>query len=241
MKPWDTRKSNRDCVLIGVVRRRKDLQLILEQRWYRVPARQRFRRAVHYLAFYLTGGCGRSGRAISHYAPVRRVSVVRRRRLLPDEADHPRAEELYLKFKLGPVRRLPRRIENRLRRRIFFAYTTISRLRKAREIGELFDIPPLEEVMRMNLKKAKISYLSQYCVMDKGKCRYRLDFAVFSPLGKIAVECDHSRWHSRPAQREKDLKRDRWLRSRGWKVLHFFEEDILKRPRKTISAIKSQL
>jgi len=235
------RNPNRNSVLIGVVRRAKDLQLIRKERWYRVPARHRFRRPVSYIAFYLTAGCGSAGKAISRYAEVKRVSAVPRRTLLPDEKDHPRAEELYLKYELGPVRRLPRRIENRLRRRIFFAYTSLSRLRKAKEIGELFDLPPLEEVMRINLEKSKIAYFPQQCVMEKKKCRYRLDFAIFSPSVKLAVECDHSRWHSRKAQRERDRKRDRWLRRRGWKVLHFSEEDILEHPGKTIAEIRKQL
>jgi very-short-patch-repair endonuclease len=230
--------AEQDLVLIGVIRRQKDLRILLSRRWYRIPERQKFHHRPSYLAFYQTKSCGRAGGALTHYAFIRKISRRRRKRLLPEEPQHPRSGEWYWQFQLGPVATLPRRIENRFRRRITFAYTTLSRLRRAREIGDLFDVPPLEEVMENILMRAKISFRSQFSVLGKKGCKYRLDFAIFCPAGKIALECDHSRWHALPAQRDKDRRKDRWLRRHGWEVIRFSETEILKQPGETLTRVR---
>ncbi len=227
--------------MIGVVRRLSDLEIILSERWYRVPARRTFLRRPRYLAFYLTKRCGPRGGAVTHYAPIKKVSRSLRRNLLPREKSHPGAGDPYWKFHLGEVRKLPRRIENKLQRRITFAYTTIELLLNAHEVGELFRVPPLEEIMRKLLEKSRISFKTQFCVIDRKKCRYRLDFAVFCKKGKLALECDHSRWHSQPARRKKDRRRDLWLRKRGWTVIRFREEDLLLHPGETIEQVRKRI
>ncbi len=233
--------ENRDLVLIGVVKRKKDLDYVRNNRWYRIPAHLSFRKSPHYLAVYPTSRCGSGGRGISLYSTIQKITRIRRMELLPEEKSHPRAGEWYWKLHLGPIRRLPHRIENRLRRRVTFAYTTRSRLFQAREIGELFGIPPLEEALKKVLIAARITSKDQFCVMHKKRCKYRIDFAIFCRKGKIAVECDHSRWHQRPARKRKDRERDRWLKRHGWTVIHFTEDDIMKRPLHVINSIKDQL
>jgi len=37
---------------------------------------------------------------------------------------------------------------------------------------------------------------------------------------------DDQKWHSQPKQREKDKKRDRWLKKRGWTIFRFNGEEI---------------
>jgi very-short-patch-repair endonuclease len=55
--------------------------------------------------------------------------------------------------------------------------------------------------------------------------RFRLDFAILfkidSRLTKWAIECDGKQWHSSFDQVERDLKRDRLLAIRDWRVLRF--------------------
>ena len=41
-----------------------------------------------------------------------------------------------------------------------------------------------------------------------------------------SLKCDDLKWHSQPKQREKDKKRDRWLRKRGWTIFRFGAEEI---------------
>ena len=48
---------------------------------------------------------------------------------------------------------------------------------------------------------------------------YRLDFAI--PVLSIAVEVDGADYHSTPAQKAKDARRDAFLRREGWTVIRF--------------------
>lgn len=198
--------------------------------WYRIPARIRLRRRAEYLALYATQRCGREGGRISWYAPIAKVTRRRRASLLPGEPDHLRAGEWYWKLELGERKKLSPPVQNRLRRRLAFAYTTLSRLLRAREIGQLFAIPPLEEIARRALDAAGIPARFQFAVREGRRCRFRLDFAIFCQKGRIALECDHSRWHQQPSRKQQDRLRDRWLRKRGWTVIHFSEDAILMEP-----------
>ena len=54
--------------------------------------------------FYFTRAFGDERWAIHCYAPVRGHELARRRDLLPDEADHPRADQA--NYQLGPLERL---------------------------------------------------------------------------------------------------------------------------------------
>ncbi len=208
-------------VLIGVVNRKKDLEILLKKRWYRIPVRHAPRRKPDFIAFYQTRVFGKEGGAVQYYASVKKFSVTTRKRLLPDEKNHPRADDRYYRVDLRRIRKTPRRIGNRSRRRISFGFTTLGRLLKAGEISRLFDISPIEEIMRRALAKKRIPASHEYCVMQKRRIRYRLDFAVFCRKGRIAVECDSEKWHLQRKQRVKDRARDRWLKKRGWTVLRF--------------------
>ncbi len=227
-----------ETVLVGVVRRKQDLDRAREEGWYRLPGSLSFRHHPRYLALYPVRSCGRAGGRISWYAPVAGVERLRRIDLLPGEPEHPRAGEWYWKLKLGKPIKLARPVRNRLRRRLVFAYTTVSRLRRAREIGELFGIPPLEEIARRALAAAEIPAREQFIVRGGKRWRYRIDFAVFCREGKIALECDHSRWHGRPAQKKKDRLRDRRLRRAGWTVVHLPEDKILLEPLTAIGPLR---
>ena len=208
-------------VLIGVVNWPKDLEIALNKHWYRMPSRYAPKHKSDYVALYQTHHFGKMGKAISYYARIRDSEFVPRRKLLPDELDHPRVDMIYERLYLGPLKKTPTRIENRSRRRISFGFTTLKRLLESNEISQLFDIPPIEEMMKTAMKENGIESLHEYCLMENGRCRYRLDFAVFCQNGKIAVECDNEKWHQRPRQQARDRKRDIWLEEHSWVVLRF--------------------
>lgn len=46
------------------------------------------------------------------------------------------------------------------------------------------------------------------------------------PGARVVIECDGEYWHSRPGMQERDRKKDRYLVSRGYKVLRFPEAAI---------------
>jgi very-short-patch-repair endonuclease len=228
-------------VLVAVVGRLKDLTIARRDRWYRIPVGKAPRRRPDYVAFYQTSAFGADGKAVRFYAPVRSISTVSRRRLLSDEKNHPRSGDRYLKLDLGPVRTTPRIIRNRTRRRVTFGFTTLGKLKRASEICQLFDISPVEEIMRRHLLRSGIPASHEHCVMDRKRLRYRLDFAVFCRKGRLAVECDNEKWHLSRRQRVRDCRRDKWLARRGWTVLRFPGTMIRNDPEGCVKTVKAAI
>ena len=119
-------------VLVAVVNRPKDWELIRTAHWYRLPVERAPRRlGAAYLAFYHTQACGPLRWSIRYYAPIRSYRLARRR-------------------ELGPLESLPRPIPSRKLRRITFIPTTLARLLAAREINDLW----LREPRRAALERA---------------------------------------------------------------------------------------
>lgn len=228
-------------VLVGVVNRKKDLEIAFKERWYRIPLKYVPKRKAKYLALYQTRVFDKDGKAINYYASIKGSSLLKRSELLPDEQNHPRSEDYYYKLNLGPLRATPHRIENRYGRRIGFAFATLERLLGAKEISELFNIVPIEEIMRQALKNCRIKAIGGYSIMENKRLRYRLDFAIFCQKGKINIECDDLKWHSQPKQRAKDKKRDRWLKKRGWTVLRFGGEEIKNNTESCVKLLKQAI
>lgn len=138
-------------VLVCVINRPRDLEIARWDHWYRVPVKHAPREHLpEILAFYLTAAFEDEKWAIHEYAHVRGHELVRRIDLLPDEPDHPRAQELYYKFQLGPLQRLPRPIPALRWRRITFIQTTGDRLMHALEIGDLVERPSARFVTLMD-------------------------------------------------------------------------------------------
>lgn len=90
---------------------------------------------------------------------------------------------------------------------------------------------PLEEIMEAALKRANIKYKAQYTVYDGNKdkwnARYILDFLVYGEFCKIGVECDGNTYHGFLEAKEKDLRRDIWIKRLGFDdTLRFNTEQI---------------
>jgi hypothetical protein len=87
--------------------------------------------------YYLTKPFGVDAFSVRWYAQVRGHELVTRRDLLPEEADHPRADQRYYKLQLGKLVELPHPIPSRSLRRITFILTNGKRLTEAWEINDL--------------------------------------------------------------------------------------------------------
>ena len=113
-----------DVVLVALVNNPRDLELVERERWYRIPVRYapKYFDGAQYLALYLARAFGDRKWAIDEYAPVRGHELVRRRDLIPDEPDHPRADELYYKLELGPVLKREPPIVSKRGRRVLFLW-----------------------------------------------------------------------------------------------------------------------
>lgn len=231
-------KEKKTVVLIGVVNRKKDLDIVLKKRWYRIPVKYAPVKKADFVAFYQTSVFGKEGKCIRYYGKITKVSVISRKKLLSDEKDHPRAGHDYYKLQLGPLKELPRRIKNLSRRRMTFGFTSLSKLLKSNEVSQLLKTRPIELMMERLLKKNKIKAKNEYSIMVKRRCCYRLDFALFCRKGKINIECDNEKWHSLPSQKNKDKKRDRYMKNHGWTVLRLEGKKIVNCPKHCIEAVK---
>jgi hypothetical protein len=126
-------------VLVAVVTRPRDLAAARAEGWNRIPLRRAPRvLSAEWLAFYQTAAFGAERWAVRYLAAVRSVGVATRAVLLPEEPDHPRADERYYRFALGPLRVLPAPLPSRRLRRITFIPTTYGQLLRAGDVVELW-------------------------------------------------------------------------------------------------------
>ena len=128
-----------DRVLVGVINRKRDFEKAQSEHWYRVPQGQA-PKGIHaeYIAFFFSRAFKQLNGGIHYYARRTGIELVRRRDLLPAEADHPRADEWYHKLQLGDIRRIDPPILNPTRRPVSFIYTTWDRLVRARVVADLY-------------------------------------------------------------------------------------------------------
>lgn len=133
--------SAEDVVLIGVINRHRDLEIARDQGWYRLPVARAPRWiAVDYVAFYLSRAFGAQNGAVRYYARCTGHELWRRRDLLPDEADHPRADDLYYRLALTPLCPKQPPILNPTRRALAFLYTTWGRFDAATCLADLYAV-----------------------------------------------------------------------------------------------------
>ncbi len=203
-----------DAVLVVLLNRPRDLEIVRAERWYRIPAKHapaHFSQAC-YLAFYLPRAFGDAKWTIREYAPVRGHELVRRRDLLPDESDHPRADEPYYKLQLGALIALPRPIVSRSARRILFIWTTGDKFSRAVELNDLLGTSAADDLLWSALKDAEIG-AERKAIVREGHSRYRVDFWIPCARGELGILL------SDRARRLRATRRRRWLQ--------FSEEEVL--------------
>lgn len=128
-----------DRVLVGVINRKRDLQSVQDDKWYRIPQAQ-MKRGVNaeYIAFFLSKAFGERNGGIYYFADRKGIELLYRRDLIPSEPNHPRANEAYYKIQLGTVREKKPPVVNSTKRTIGFIYTTWDRFIKASKISDLY-------------------------------------------------------------------------------------------------------
>jgi hypothetical protein len=128
-----------DSVLVGVINRRRDLVYAREQHWYRIP-QERFPHGItaDYMAFFLSRKFGERNGAIHFYGNIKGLELQYRRDLLPDEADHPRADARYYRLALSDLQEKMPPVVNDTKRTISFIYTTWDRFIHSTTIADLY-------------------------------------------------------------------------------------------------------
>jgi len=183
------RPEDEERVLVAVITRQRDWELVRDEHWYRIPlARAPKRLGAEYLAFYHTRGLGDLRWTIAYYAPIMSYRLVRRIELFPDEPGHPRANQLYYKVEIGPLVALPRPIPSLRLRRITFISTTLSRLLVAREVNDLWPRETARERLWRALRAREIPAHRSYAIKE-GQFAYQVDLAVFCAQRNLAIEC----------------------------------------------------
>ena len=66
--------------------------------------------------------------------------------------------------------------------------------------------------------------------------KYRIDLTI--PEFRIAIECDGYAFHSSPAQKRHDARKNRYLKSNGWYVIRFTGQDIVSHLPHVITTIE---
>ncbi|MCU0475208.1 MAG: hypothetical protein MUC99_03685 [Anaerolineae bacterium] len=134
-----------DRVLIGVINRPRDLAVLRAEGWYRIPyERMPLGVQADVLGVYLSKVVNRRGGAVCWYGRVVGVELVYRRWLLPDEHDHPRADEVYYRLALGNLTEKVPPIRNSSGRRVHFIRTTWAHFERAGQLQDLYRPLPSE-------------------------------------------------------------------------------------------------
>ena len=126
-------------MLVAVMPSPRDMEIARVLGWYRIP----FRFApkivqVDYLAFYQPSAFGKEhANCIEVFSEVRGIELVKRREIIRDEPDHPRADEEYYKIQLGPLEQITPPILTDKWKRLTFLYTTGALFASAELVNDL--------------------------------------------------------------------------------------------------------
>jgi hypothetical protein len=184
-----------DRVLVGVMPSPRDFELARAEHWYRVP-REHAPKGIHaeYVAFYFTKAFGEDLRwAIHFYARRTGHELVRRYDLVPGEPDHPRADELYYKLQLGPIRQRKPPIVSLRWRRVTFIHTTWDRFVSASEINDLFSTDDVfVDRLYHTLKERGLYTQRQMMVRERG-ADYLVDLVIPCRKGDVLVTAGEQR------------------------------------------------
>lgn len=182
-----------DRVLVGVMTDPRDFRLARDEGWYRIPVRHAPESAIDaaVLAFYFTAAFAEEKWAIHWYAEVRGHELTLRRDLFPDQLDHPRSDQPYLKMQIGPLIHREPAIPSLRWRRISFISTTWDRFSAAEEINDLYMSGA--DGLYVTLKESGFFPEREYFIRE-GDAAYTADLAV--PCNAGVVTCV---WGDAPA------------------------------------------
>jgi hypothetical protein len=177
----------RRTVLVAVVNNREDLRRAASEGWYRIPQRRAPRRiGADYLAFYQTGAFRDLPEAhtVTYYAPIRRYQLLTRAELLPDEANHPRADDYYFRIEIGPLMRLDQPIPAARVRRLTFIHTTLEQLLSAQDVTELYNKEDLFDRLWQALQSNRLRPLANRLAGE-----WPVDIALRVRTGYLGIRC----------------------------------------------------
>jgi len=169
-----------DRVLVAIMNNQRDFAIARDQGWYRIPVKHAPEKALEFeaLAFYFTKAFGSQKWAIHYWARIQGHELATRRQLLPEESDHPHADERYYKLQFGPLQPKEPPIVSKRWRRITFLLTTWDRFQDATEINDLYTKGgPYVDRMYIALRDAGMAPERGYHIRERG-VRYEVDLVI---------------------------------------------------------------
>ena len=175
-----------DRVLVAIMNDRRAFEIARDEGWYRIPQKYAPQSTTEaaVLAFYFTKAFGDEKWSVRWYAPVRGHELARRRDLLPDQPDHPHADEVYYKLQLGPLMQLERPILSLRWRRITFIETSWDRFTAAEEVNDLYASGA--DGLFVTLKEAGF-YPEREFLVREGGVKYVADMAIPCHTGTVTI------------------------------------------------------
>lgn len=127
-----------DRVLVVYLPTPADFNLLTQNKWYRIPQKHAPKGLyAEYFAFYFGQAFGDQKWAIHYYAKRLGHELVRRIDLLPNEPNHPHAQNFYYKVQFDTLIKRQQPIISIRWRRLTFLHTTWDRFQQAYEINDL--------------------------------------------------------------------------------------------------------
>ena len=117
--------SNQEDLLVGIVNNIKDLEIIRDQHWYRIPVISANKLLANiwppkWIAFYQSGRIKNNPFMIRYYARISEIKIVARKTLFPKEKDNVKSNKRYYKIYFNELLALSKPILSRRWRRIVF-------------------------------------------------------------------------------------------------------------------------
>ena len=209
-------EARRRTVLVVVLNNAEDLARAADAGWYRIPQRKAPRRiGADYLAFYQTGAFRQQPEAqtITYYAATRRYRLLTRRELLPEAADHPRANDYYYRIDIGPLARLAHPVPAKTYHRLTFIHTTLARLLNANDVTELFQADDPFEQLWTALREHNLRPLKNRLAGARP-----VDITLRARGGYLGITCQDER-NAQESRQTPAVER--------WEFLHLPEERII--------------
>src|ERR1035438_7703171 len=120
-----------------------DLDIAKTQNWYRIPVKSAPKivkeNKLEIIAFYQTKEFDEEKYAIKYYGIVDKISILKRRKLFPNETQNAKSNNEYYKIEFLPLLKLERPIISKRHRFIIFIPTTKEKFLKALEINHLYN------------------------------------------------------------------------------------------------------
>ena len=217
-----TEDSSRGEMLLAVFKYKYSLTYLQEENWYHIPvdrAPKTFKSAK-WLCFYQGKTFEQEAYRVQYYGEIDGYDIVPYRELFPNRIDSQKSDWLYYKVRLKELKRLPEPILSFRPRRLSFVPTTLEKFHSAKQINDLFNESPLEDILWKELKTLDIKAERQWMLPIENR-NYYLDFALFCYEGFIDIETDGDYWHIQKDRAAHDNVRNNAMVPMGWDVLRF--------------------